>query len=208
MKINFIVPEISRTGGMNIIFQYSNRLTDRGHDVILYTPIVPFNLHKNQLRLYYQKYQIKSVLKWMSGKIIPENIYGYKFKIKYVPFMHGIFVRDADVSIATSWPTAYPVYNFNKSKGRKYYLVQDYESWNSNIKYVDRSYTLPLRKMVCSKHMQKLLEEKFGEKSKLIYIGLDRDRFHNRYKRFNDPPVILFNDHPLPNKNVEGSIYT
>lgn len=208
MVINFIVPEITRTGGMNIIFQYANRLTDRGHDVTLYTPVFPFNLHKNQIRLYYQKYQIRSAIKCLKGEIIPKNIYPYKFKINYVPFMHGIFVRNADVSIATSWPTAYPVYHFSNSKGRKYYLVQDYESWNSNVKYVDKSYKLPLKKIVCSKHMQRLLENKFKEKSELIYIGLDRNRFHNRFKKFNDPPVILFNDHPLPEKNVLGSIYT
>lgn len=60
MKINFIVPEITRTGGMNIIFQYANRLLERGHDVELYSPIIPFNLHKNGIRWYYFKYQLNS----------------------------------------------------------------------------------------------------------------------------------------------------
>jgi glycosyltransferase involved in cell wall biosynthesis len=208
MKINFIVPEISRTGGMNIIFQYANRLLERGHDVVLYTQIAPFNLYKNRIKPYYLKYQIKSVIKWLYGKSVPENIYSYNFRIKYVPLMNSLFVRDADVSIATSWPTAYPVYNFPKSKGRKYYLVQDYETWNSNIKYVDRSYKLPLKKIVCSKYLKDLLSKKFNESSELIYFGLDLNRFHNTHKKYNDPPVILFMDHPLPDKNTESSIYT
>ncbi len=209
MKINFIVPEISRTGGMNIIFQYANRLLERGHDVELYSPILPFNLHKNGIRWYYLKYQVKSLMKWlMYGRgIIPGNMYPYKFKINFVPIMLNMFVRDADVSIATSWPTSYPVYNFSPSKGRKYYLIQDYEIWNSNVKLVDKSYTLPLKRIVCSKHMQKLLCEKFGSDSELIYIGLDRNRFYNDNKIYNDPPVISFQDHSLPNKNVEGAIY-
>lgn len=210
MKVNFIVPEITRTGGMNIIFQYANRLTERGHDVVLYTPVIPFNLHKNRLRWYYLKYQVKSLLKRLTaGKNkLPENIYQYKFRIKFVPVMHNMFVRDADASIATSWPTSYPVYHFSSSKGRKYYLIQDYEVWNSNVKLVDKSYTLPLKRIVCCRHMQKLLMDKFGSESELIFIGLDRNRFHNRRKKYNSPPVILFNDHSLPNKNVEGSIYT
>ncbi len=210
MKINFIVPEISRTGGMNIIFQYANRLTDRGHDVVLYTPVIPFNLYKNRIKWYYLKYQIKSLLKWLFGgkDKLPHNIYPYHFKIKFVPVMHNIFVRDADASIATSWPTSYPVYHFSKSKGRKYYLIQDYEVWNSNVKAVDKSYTLPLKRIVCGGHMQNLLMEKFGSDSELIYIGLDRERFNNKCKKYNNPRVILFNDHSLPNKNVEGSIYT
>ena len=209
MKINFIAPEITRTGGMNIIFQYANRLHDRGHDVIVYTPVIPFNLHKNRLKWYYFKYQIKSLLKWLTaGKNkLPSNIYPYKFRIKFVPVMHNMFVRDADASIATSWPTSYPVYHFGSSKGRKYYLIQDYEIWNSNKKLVDKSYTLPLKRIVCSKHMQNLLKERFGSDSKLIYIGLDRSRFYNENKVYNDPPVISFQDHSLANKNVEGAIY-
>ncbi len=210
MKVNFIVPEITRTGGMNIIFQYANRLHERGHDVIVYTPVIPFNLHKNQFRWYYFKYQVKTLLRWITaGKNkLPDNIYPYKFRIKFVPVMHNMFVRDADVSIATSWPTSYPVYHFSSSKGRKYYLIQDYEIWNSNTKLVDKSYTLPLKRIVCSKHMQKLLKEKFDSDSRLIYIGLDRNRFHNENKVYNDPPVVSFQDHSLPNKNVEGAIET
>jgi glycosyltransferase involved in cell wall biosynthesis len=210
MKINFIVPEISRTGGMNIIFQYANRLTDRGHDVTLYTSVIPFNLYKGGIKGYYLKYQVRKLFKWIFGgkDKLPHNIYPYHFKIKFVPVMHNMFVRDADVSIATSWPTAYPVYHFSMSKGRKYYLIQDYEIWNSNVEAVDRSYTLPLKRIVCCRHMQNLLMEKFSSDSELIYIGLDRERFNNNGKKYNDPRVILFNDHSLPNKNVEGSIYT
>src|SRR4030095_4379524 len=128
MKINFIVPEISRTGGMNIIFQYANRLTSRGHDVMMYSQIIPFNMHKNQVRYYYLKYQVLYALKWLTNRKnrLPENIFPHNFKIKFVPVMHNFFVRDADVSVATSWPTSYPVCNFSTSKGRKFYLVQDY----------------------------------------------------------------------------------
>lgn len=195
---------------MNIIFQYANRLLERGHDVELYSPVIPFNLHKNQVKWYYFKYQVKSGLKWLQKgrKIIPDNMYPYKFRINFVPVMHNIFVRDADVSIATSWPTAYPVYHFSKAKGKKYYLIQDYEAWNSNIKYVDRSYTLPLKRIVCSGHMQKIIRNKFGSECELIYIGLDRNRFNNENKIYNNPPVITFQDHSLPNKNVEQAVYT
>ncbi|MEO8514190.1 MAG: glycoside hydrolase, partial [Ignavibacteria bacterium] len=147
MKINFIVPEITRTGGMNIIFQYANRLVDRGHDVMLYTPVIPFNLHKNRIKRYFLKHQVRYALNWLTaGKNkLPQNIYPFRFRIKFVPVMLNMFVRDADVSIATSWPTSYPVYHFSTSKGRKYYLIQDYEIWNSNVKLVDKSYTLPLK---------------------------------------------------------------
>lgn len=210
MKINFIVPEISRTGGINIIFQYANRLTDRGHDVMMYSPVIPFNLHKNRIKLYYLKYQVRYAINWLKkgANKLPDNIFPYKFKIRFVPVMHNIFVRDAGASIATSWPTSYPVSNFSISKGKKFYLVQDYEIWNSNERSVNRSYTLPLKKIVASKHMQDLLMDKFQSESELIYIGLDYNRFKNPDKKYNNPKRILFSDHSLPNKNVEGAIYT
>jgi glycosyltransferase involved in cell wall biosynthesis len=210
VKVNFIVPEITRTGGMNIIFQYANRLLARGHDVVVYTPVIPFNLYKGGLKIYYLRYQVTTLFKWCTSgkKKLPWNIYPYSFRINFVPVMHNLFVRDADVSVATSWPTAYPVHNFSRSKGRKYYLIQDYEIWNSNVNKVDKSYTLPLNRIVCSRHMQNLLKVKFGSDSELIYIGLDRNRFYNDNKKFNSPARILFADHLLPNKNIEGAIYT
>lgn len=210
MKINFIVPEITRTGGMNIIFQYANRLLERGHDVELYSPIIPFNLHKNRFRWYYFKYQIRSLLNWLrkGRKIIPSNMYPYKFKINFVPIMLNAFVRDADVSVATSWPTSYPVYHFNLSKGRKYYFIQGFEVWNANVKLVENSYKLPMNRIVSSQYLQNLLNDKFGSQSKLIYFGIDHNRFYNNNKQYNKTPIIIFQDQYLPIKNVEGAIYT
>jgi hypothetical protein len=43
MKINFLVPEIVRSGGIRTVFEYSNRLTKMGHLVTVFTPVIPFN---------------------------------------------------------------------------------------------------------------------------------------------------------------------
>ncbi len=209
MKINFIVPEISRTGGMRIIFEYANRLTSRGNDVILYTPVIPFNNYKGSVRKYYLKYQInyaKNIV--LNGKKLPDNIYRHNFKFEFLWLFNNFTVRDADAVIATSWTTSYAVSKLNASKGRKFYLIQDYENWNSNELYVDKSYSLPLKRITVSKYLKDLLLRKFNSDSEIILNGIDFNLFNNPDKVFNDPPVILFTDHILENKNTKTAIET
>jgi len=209
MKINFLVPEISRTGGMRIIFEYANRLTERGHNVILYSPIVPFNNYKGMLKKYYLKYRInyaKDFLK--NSKKLPENIFKRNFEIKFLWLFNNYSVRNAEVTIATSWTTSYIVDKLNKSKGKKFYLIQDYEKWNSNVKYVNRSYTLPLNKISVSVYLKNFLLNKFNSDSVVILNGIDFVKFNNPDKEYNEPKRILFMDHSLENKNTKDAIDT
>ncbi|MEO6694815.1 MAG: glycosyltransferase family 4 protein [Ignavibacteria bacterium] len=209
MKINFIVPEISRTGGMRVIFEYANRLKSRGHDVILYSPIIPFNNYRGMIKRYYIRYRINSAKAFiLDGRKIPENIYKKKFDIKFLWVFNNFTVRNADVSVATSWPTSYIVHKLNSSKGKKLYLIQDYEKWNSNIKYVDKSYTLPLQRITVSNYLRNFLNEKFGVDSEVILNGIDFTVFNNPSKQFSEPIKILFTDHILENKNSIAAIET
>lgn len=209
MKIIFIVPEIAISGGMRLIFEISNRLIAKGHSVTLYTPIVPFNPYRGIYNPFYFRYRMKYVIKYYLGRVKPpENIFNKKFEIKYVPFIKNIFVENADAVIATSWTTARYVNELSEKKGKKFYLIQDYEQWKSNVKCVDESYKLPLNRIVISKYLQNLLKEKFGVESKRILIGINTAKFFNEDKKFNKPRRILFMDHELGNKNVQGAIDT
>ncbi|MCX7832619.1 MAG: glycosyltransferase family 4 protein [Ignavibacteria bacterium] len=207
MRISFFVPEVSITGGMRLIYEYANRLTSRGHQVILYSKIIPYNLYKGKIKPYYIKYMVRYSINFLLGKISPpDDIWERHFKIKYLPFISNHFIDNGDILIATSWPTAFVVNKLSEKKGKKFYLVQDYEIWNSNPKFVDKSYKLPLNKITISSYLKKLLLEKFGEQSTLILNGINFEKFYNNNKVFNTPPKILFMDHPLPNKNVETAI--
>ena len=127
MKVNFIVPEIARSGGMRVIFEYAGRLNKKGHDVVLYTPVIPFDLYKGLANREFRKYRIKYAIKILLNKnLIPENIFPYDFKIMYVPQISDMFIRNADAVIATSWTSSYFVDRLNISKGKKSYLVQDF----------------------------------------------------------------------------------
>jgi hypothetical protein len=210
MKINLLVPEIVRSGGIRVIFEFANRLTDKGHDVILYTPAIPFNPFKPEIKLYVAKHQFKYFTRQIFGNPkLPRNIFSYRFEIKAIPAINNYFVRDSDAIFATSWTTSFHVNKLDISKGKKYYLIQDYEIWNSNEKLVDKSYTLPLNRIVIAEHLRLFFKKKFKVDSKVIRYGIDFDFFQNNKKQYgNSNRSILFMDHPLKNKNAIAAIDT
>ena len=207
MKINFIVPEITRTGGMRVIFEYANRLTERGHNVILYSPNIPFNNFMGMFRPYFIKYRFNYAKDRLINKNkLPENSFRKIFEIKYLWLINNLNVRDADATVATSWTSSYAVNRLSESKGKKLYLIQDYEQWNSNIEYVDKSYSLPMQRITVSKYLQELMRERFNSDSVVILNGIDFGIFNNPEKKFNEQKQILFMDHLLENKNSEVAI--
>lgn len=207
MKINFIVPEIVRSGGMRVIFEYANRFTERGHEVTLFSPVIPFYIHRGKIVPSYIRYQIKYAVKYLLGRNpIPPNIFERKFKIKYVPMINNFFIPDADATSATAWQTADSVYRLNAKKGKKFYLIQDYEIWYGNPEKINESYTLPLNRIVVSGYLQKLLRDKFNADSTKILIGRDYSKYKNDNKIYHIPRTILFMDHSLENKNTAGAV--
>lgn len=209
MIINFIVPEISRTGGMRIIFEYANRLTAGGHDVVLYTPNIPFNSYMGMIKPYFIKYRFRyAAVRLFNKNKLPDKLYKKVFEIKHLWIMNNFTVRDADVIVATSWTSSYIVSKLDSSKGKKFYLIQDYEKWNSNIEYVNKSYELTLERITVSGYLKNLLLEKFNSDSTVILNGIDFNNFNNPDKNFNSQKQVLFMDHVLENKNPEAAIET
>jgi glycosyltransferase involved in cell wall biosynthesis len=207
MKINFVVPEIVRSGGIRVIFEFASRLVNKGHNVTLYSPIVPFNIYRGSLNLSFSLYRVRTFVKYLLGNNpLPANIFEHNFTVKFVPSVTNLFVHDADAVIATAWQTAESVHRLTESKGKKFYLVQDYEIWYGNPIKINESYRLPLNKIVISEYLKNLLKEKFGADSTKLLIGRDYEKFNNRNKVYHNPRTILFIDHVLENRNTKGAI--
>ena len=49
MVINFLLPMIGDSGGMRVIYKYSELLTLKGHDVVIYRSIKASNMHRYKL---------------------------------------------------------------------------------------------------------------------------------------------------------------
>ncbi|MCH1961844.1 glycosyltransferase family 4 protein [Clostridium perfringens] len=193
MKINFILPFTGLTGGIRVDFIYCNYLVSIGYDVTCYVPMIAYKFNYN----FFQR--IKASVGNTLKRGTEVKWFDCNFKIKLVPKINDFFVRDADFTIATAWPTAYDVYNLNSLKGKKVYLIQGYEIWSGNKEEVDGSYELELNRIVITNNLKKILLDKFSVESHVIYNGLEESEYIISDKKLNCKKTImmLYNDDPI-----------
>lgn len=207
MKINIVVPLIFKVGGIKTIFEYANGFYKMGHKVTVFSPLIPYNMKtgknsfihfiRNIPRLFFNLFSYKRRLSKF------EKI---DFKIKQVPIINNLFLENADITIATSWPTAYSVYKLNKNKGKKFYFVQGYEEWNSDLRLVNNSYKLGLEIITTSKFLKMLLKEKFSVNANIVFNSINTDIYFNPNKKNGAAKSILFILHGMKLKNSDLAI--
>ena len=204
MKINFIIPFTNFTGGIKIVFEYANRLKEHGHDVLIYVPMKAYSFSDEGIK------SCLRVAKASVGNTIKRrNVvdwFDLKVHIKLVPTIKNKFIRDADITVATAWPTAYDVNDLAESKGAKFYLIQHYEIWSGSKEKVDNSYKLPLNQIVIAKWLQDLMSEKFDNKSELIYNGINTDEFNNTGRINTDDINVCMMYHDLDWKGFKDGL--
>jgi len=135
MNITFVLPGIGGGGGVRVVFEYANRLQDRGHKVNIVYPLFPLRIKPN--------FNLKSLAGQTLGAIAnfkkrnQVDWLNLKAKLTRVPTLgprYAKFVEklvpDADVVVATAWETAYTVSKLSQKKGEKFYFVQSYEIWD------------------------------------------------------------------------------
>ncbi len=193
MKINFIIPFTGVTGGIKVIFEYANRLVSCGHKVNVIFPIIPYRLTQGKKNLRYWYYYCMALTinllgrtypKWFSKKI--------NFNLKSSPWICNYFIDDADITVATAWPTAQDVAKLNSSKGKKFYLIQHYEIDSGNKDEVDKSYLLPLNQITTCKRNAEILFKIFGKKiDNIIPYGVDLADFYIDHKKDNEKKRLL-----------------
>lgn len=209
MRIDFIVPSAGNSGGMQVIFKYAYELEKRGHIVNVYMPIVPYVLKRLN---FFHKYLY----------IVPRivlNIYRYKIlnksnkvcdKVHWKPVwkINDNCISDADVVIATAWPTAFDVARLSPEKGKKYYFIQDYEIWDDKEKGED-SYRLNLRKIVIADWIKTKIAALGVDISDIITInnGIDFS-LYDKNRHYNSPEKFRFLmlDHHLEKKGVKYGV--
>ncbi len=190
MKINFIIPFTGKTGGIKVIFEYANRLSEKGHDVICYVPMKAYKFDNVGFKGVIKNIKASIGNSIVRGKTV--NWFKLKVPIKLVPLINNTFIREADISIATAWPTAYDVNKLNKTKGKKFYLIQHYETWSGPLNKVDNSYKLDLNQIVVAKWLQDLMKDKFNNKAvQLVHNGIDFNEFYNHNKIINNQTVCI-----------------
>lgn len=203
MQINFVLPAMGNSGGIDVVYKYATLLREEGHTVTIYKEIIGRNMHRYKSRIKNWVHCIYCTVKSMIT--LKKNKREYD---KYVLSINNLFMKDADAVIATSWPSAYRVNKLNKDKGKKFYFIQDFEIWD-NEEYVKETYKLPLNKIVISSWInQRMREELDIGPFPIVFNGLDTDMYHNTGKRKEDTSEInfLMLNHILPKKGVKNGL--
>lgn len=161
MKITFLLPGIGIAGGIKSTLELANRLHDRGHEVSILFPLLP-------MRNGAKWYDIKNILNRSIGFIY--NIkngkrvdwFDLKANLVRVPTFAERYIPKGDIIVATWWSNAYDVNSYEANKGEKFYFIRHYETWGGPKDLVEKTYTLPLHKIVISTWLKNLIENKFN----------------------------------------------
>lgn len=90
-------------------------------------------------------------------------------------------VLEADVTIATSWETAYIVHGISKTRARCY-LVQDFEPYfypvGSNYQFAENTYRLGFHCLTAGPWLAEVLRDRFGAEATPFDLAPDHDVYH------------------------------
>ena len=138
-----------------MFFFYANYLVGKGHDVVCYMPMVSYK-GKDQSALFSSEGILKQHIQARTFGLMPN------FKLKIVPVIKPKFIRDADVTIATAWQTAYDVKKLPHRCGKKsFILCRTMKCLTERRKDVDRSYQLGLHTITITRQLAQMLKERF-----------------------------------------------
>lgn len=189
MKVTFILPGIGISGGVRVVVRYAIELSKIGYDVKVVYPEVPSDLVWPWIEPYNLKKKIYRclfyILKIFGITIFRNNIDWIKEKnlLYRVPSLSEKYIPDADVVLATQWGTAYYVNQYSKSKGRKFYLIQHYETWCGEKKKVEQSYKFAeMKNIVISNWLKRKLEAIGAKVDAIIPNGIDLEQFFVEHK--------------------------
>lgn len=189
MKVTFVLPgfPIKPTGGFKIVYSYADFLAENGYDVsIIHMYMLPAEKRfqdkfgKLKFLLSFFKMFIRMIqVKIFRSKLWDISWFGFKndvkFKFNWFPVETGI--PTADIIFATAFETADFVFQLNKTKGRKFYFIQHFESWAADDKEVIRSWKLPMTKIVIASWLKEIADS-IGVDCWLIPNFIDKDEFY------------------------------
>lgn len=183
MRITFALPSYpwKPIGGFRVVYEYANGLAALGHEVTVVHARRLRQPSLDQPKNWYRKLRrlggrlrdilLRPSVQWQ--EIDP------RVHMTYVPEPRPRFIPDGEVVFATAWQTAEYVNEYPASKGRKYYLIQHYETWSGPSDRVDATWRMPFKKVVIAKWLyEKGLELGVpAEDMKHIPNGIDLKKF-------------------------------
>ncbi|WP_299964517.1 glycosyltransferase family 4 protein [uncultured Roseobacter sp.] len=150
-------PFTSLAGGVRVMAIYAAELQARGHEVTVVSMRHPTPPLKLRIRAMMGRAKLRPVKK---STPLLDVLGANHVVVNHNGPITAADVPDGDVVIATWWETAPWVADLPASKGRKFYLLQDYETFKKGrFELVSATYDLPLRKIAVSDYIARMLAE-------------------------------------------------
>lgn len=155
MKVCFVLPKFSRKpiGGFKIVFEYANRMSQRGHQVEI--------LFLNECA--FETWNIPTVIKKKASDfltVIEPKWFELNSSIKKISGTEPGMIKKiegADIAIATAVDTVPAVEKLFRNT-RKAYFIQDYEAWNVSEDEVKSTYRLGFNNIVISDWLKEIVD--------------------------------------------------
>lgn len=165
------------TGGMKVIYDYSNRMAQDGCSVIILYAAYFDSTEKTLKRkmkavakyCYVKLLYGRSGYTWYKREKTVREIFVWSFNERTIPI--------ADVYIATAVNTASYLDRLDVDQEKKFYFIQGYENFIvPDDDYIKWTYRLPLKKIVISHWLAKLMIEE-GRECVIIPNGFDTRKY-------------------------------
>ena len=174
LKIAFLLPSTSKipVGGYKVVFEYANRLAHDGYEVmVVYAGLIDFErktiIEKLlDIKRYLFEFRNYSSRRW----------FDLDKRVKELRLMTLNKSVKADIYIATACETAKYAATYPEYK-KKFYFIQDEETWSMTKEELERTYSYPLKKIVISKWLQRKLNNN-GHSCQLVPNGFNTKEFY------------------------------
>lgn len=164
-----------------MVYEYANHLAARGQEV---TVVHPRRLPKHPPPPASDLYRwLRRKGAQLRDRLRPAKIrwqpVDERVKIIIVPEPSARHLPDADAVFATAWQTAEYVAEYPPSKGRKFYLVQDFGSFFGPTDRLEATWRQPFQKVTDSRWLyEQVCSAEGGHRNTVnIPIGIDHKRF-------------------------------
>jgi L-malate glycosyltransferase len=183
MKIVFLLPSYAwkPSGGFRVVYELSNRLVRRGHDVAV---VHPRRLPNWEPRVRGAAVRARRLVNALKETLFRPSLKWHpldpKVRRLHISRLSEDALPAADAVCATFWATAEIMKDFSPQAGKKFYLIQHYEIWGGPKARVDATWRAPFKKIVIARWLYETALDMGIPAADLAYIPYGMD--HSLYR--------------------------
>ena len=190
IRINWILARSSLAGGIKSNRLIAEAMARRGHDVTIAYVAKPERWPRwYELRKFTGRLRRELAIRRQPDHHLAEST----ARLIAVDRDHILpdDVPDADISIASFWPTREWIENWPSRKGVKAYFIRHHELHAGERARVEATYRLPGMKFVIATWLQRLMLERYGDaETILVPNGVDWRQFQSQPRARGPLPTV------------------